>query len=277
MTASETAERWLIHWGGRSDAPVRFFCLPYAGGNAAAYRQWSALAVRLDALLAAIELPGHGRRVGECAKIEISEVAEALASVIDRPYILFGHSLGARLGFEVCRYLRDRGHRLPLRLIVSGTPGPRLSRIGAGDSRLPDKEFIARVQAMGGTPAAILSDPELAELFLPTLRSDFAWGDAYQYRPAPLLTCPISAFAGAADPDAPASQVAEWQHETTGNFRFRVLPGNHFFLHSSADALFDGICADLPERPARCTRKLEPTGHTGPTVRGEGTGSWLTW
>ena len=244
MTAPDSD--WLVHSGGPPDAPARFLCLPYAGGTAAAYRQWSELASRLNVLLSAIELPGHGRRVGERPEINISQVAQALGAVLDRPYILFGHSLGARLGFEICRYLRDSGHPQPLRLIVSGTPGPRLRRIGVGDSLLPDSEFIARVRGMGGTPAAILADQELAELFIPTLRSDFAWGDAYKYQSAPLLTCPISAFAGTADPEAPPDQVATWRDETTGSFRLHVVEGDHFFLHSGAATVFGHICADLP-------------------------------
>jgi surfactin synthase thioesterase subunit len=114
---------------------------------------------------------------------------------------------------------------------------------------------------MGGTPAAILDDPELRELFLPTIRAGFAWGDDYRYRPAPPLTCPLSAFAGAADPEAPADDVAAWSTETTGRFTLHVLDGGHFFLHDRFGELADLLVQDLPElrdvadRPGRRPRR----------------------
>jgi surfactin synthase thioesterase subunit len=247
--------RWFVPLRRRDEPAALLFCLPYAGGSAAAFRQWTALLDRLDIEVLAVELPGHGRRIGESPRLDVAEIAAALAAAVDRPYVLFGHSLGARLAFEVCRHLRDRGSPEPVRLCVSGTPGPRLDRVGRGDSRLPDADFVTRVQRMGGTPAAVLGDPELRALFLPVVRSDFAWGDDYEYRPGPPLTCPISAFAGAADPEAPPDQVATWAAETTGPTRLHIVDGDHFFLQSHFSELADALVADLPDLHARPVRQ----------------------
>jgi len=239
--------RWFLRPAPRADAAAKLFCLPYAGGTAATFRRWAALADRLDVDVHAVELPGHGRRLGEPAAIDADAVADALAAAIDRPYVIFGHSLGARLAFEVSRRLRDGGAAEPVRLYVSGSPGPRLPRVGIGDSRLPPAEFTARVARMGGTPAAILADRELRELFLPTIRADFAWGDGYRYRPAPPLSCPLSAFAATADPEAPVGQVATWSTETTGPFALHRFDGDHFFLHDRFAELADTLVRELPE------------------------------
>jgi medium-chain acyl-[acyl-carrier-protein] hydrolase len=77
---------------------LRFFCIPYAGGNAAAFRGWP------DGLPEAIEVwavqpPGRGVRLGEMvySRIEpfIRDLSEAMALILDLPYALFGHSFGA--------------------------------------------------------------------------------------------------------------------------------------------------------------------------------------
>lgn len=242
-----TGNEWFLRLGRRDNPAALLFCLPYAGGSAASFRDWSTLAARLDVEVLAVELPGHGRRVGDPPVLDVDEISAAIAATVDRPYVVFGHSLGARLAFEVCRQLCQREQREPLRLCVSGTPGPRLDRIGVGDSRLPDAALLARVEQMGGTPATVLRDPELRALFLPVIRADFVWGDTYRYRPGPPLRCPISAFAGSADLEAPVDQMATWAAETTGPFRMHVLDGDHFFLHSQYNALADALVSNLPE------------------------------
>jgi surfactin synthase thioesterase subunit len=246
------AQHLLLRLNLHDTAAVRVFCLPYAGGSATAFREWIALSDRLDAEVLAVELPGHGRRIGEPPQLRVEELGDALAAEIDRPYVVFGHSLGARLGFELCRYIRDAGGPEPLRLFVSGSVGPRLPRVGRGDSTLPDDEFIHRVTGMGGTPAAVLNNPELRELLLPIIRSDFAWGDRYAYVPGPLLRCPITAFAGTTDQEATQPQVATWEKETSGAFRLRVVEGGHFFLHTRLPEIVDAMARDLhPTVPER--------------------------
>jgi surfactin synthase thioesterase subunit len=241
------ADRLVARFRPSRTAALKVFCLPYAGGSAAAFREWAVLGDHLDVEVFALELPGHGRRVGECPELDVVRLADELAADIDRPYAVFGHSLGARLGFELTRNLRDAGVPEPVRLFVSGSGGPRYPRVGRGDSALPDVDFVRRVAGMGGTPAAVLGDPELRELFLPVIRSDFAWGDDYEYVPGPLLTCPITAFAGSEDPEAPPEQVDGWAAETTGDFRLVVLPGGHFFLHDQQTALLAAVADSLGE------------------------------
>ncbi len=248
MTAARTrrGEPWPAAQPG-SEAAALLFCLPYAGGSASVFRSWpAALAGRLDAEVLPVELPGHGRRIGEPPGLDVPGLAAQMAERIDRPYVVMGHSLGARLGFELCRALRDLGVAAPERLIVSGSPAPRLPRVGLGDSQLPDEEFIDRVTRMGGTPAALFEDPETRELFLPVMRSDFAWGDAYRYREAEPLVCGISAFAGSSDAEAPPEQMAGWEQETSGDFRLHAFEGGHFFLNTQRPALLDALVADLP-------------------------------
>ncbi|HEX3482642.1 MAG TPA: alpha/beta fold hydrolase [Kofleriaceae bacterium] len=219
--------------GRLADAAMRVFCLPHAGGSASAYRAWSG-----DAELAIqpVQPPGREGRFREPAYTRMSDyvadLADAIAPLVERPYGLLGHSLGALVAFELARALRDRGRAAPRRLLVSGCPGPRMPRRQLHD--LPEPALIAALQRMGGLAPEVLANRDLLDLVLPIVRADFEVADRYGYAPGPLLSCPITALVGTDDPVASAADAAAWADETSGPFRLHELPGDHFFLHTAA-------------------------------------------
>ncbi|MFE5328115.1 thioesterase II family protein [Embleya sp. NPDC056575] len=237
---------WVTSPRPRPDADLRLYCLPYAGAGASAFRDWPAA---LDALgsfeVAPIQYPGRETRLREPPHIDIDAMAAAVAASIDRPYAVFGHSIGGRLAFELCRRLRDLDAPPPVRLFASGCPAPQYPPAAIRDSDLPDDEFIARIEGMGSLPAEVVADPELRELVLPVLRSDFAMVDDYIYLARPPLPHPVSAFVGDADPEATEATAAGWREQTTADFALHVLPGDHFFLHSARSTLLTTLAREL--------------------------------
>lgn len=231
----------------RPGADVRLFCLPYAGGSASVFRAWpKAFGPRVEVV--AVQLPGREQRIRERPAVEPEQVASAIARATDRPYAIFGHSMGGRLGFEVIRILRAGGRPLPVRFYPSGANpphgGPSTGPL-TGLSTVDDEEFGARLVAAGGVPAEVVAEQELFALFLPVLRVDFAWVDGYTYTEGPPLPVPITAFAGEADPVARASRVPGWREHTTESFTQHTLPGGHFFLHDRLPEMSALIEADL--------------------------------
>ena len=109
------------------NALIRVFCFSYAGGGASTFRSWPR-----DASLGVVpvQLPGRENRMGEAPLTSMSEVveqvAEAMKPWIGTPYALFGHSLGARIAFEVARFMRLHGESLPIHLFVSGSRSPEI-------------------------------------------------------------------------------------------------------------------------------------------------------
>lgn len=212
-------------------AVAQLFCLPFAGGGAAAFRAWSAgLPASIELL--PVHLPGRERRIADDPDFTIAEVADAIAERADRPYGIYGHSMGGRLAFEVIRHLRREGKALPVLLAVGGTRAPDLPPEGAltGVSRLPDDEMFAALTDAGGTPAELLEHRELMTLFAPMIRSDFRRLDDYVYVDEPPLPVPIMAFHGTADDLVDVAAVTAWQRHTTAGFEVREVPGGHFFL-----------------------------------------------
>ena len=255
-TAASTASPWLPTARLRPNAPARLFCLPYAGAGASVFRGWADLLPQLDVL--PVQLPGRENRIGEAPTVDVDALASALAPFTDRPYAVFGHSFGARLGFELCRNLVAGGAPAPRWLFVSGFHAPQLPRLAPPASLLPEDEFIARVSRLGGTPPEIFQDPDMRALALPVLRSDLAYADDYVYQPQPALPCPLTVFAGEDDTETRLDDLHAWREHTASAFAARVLPGDHFFLHSARRRLLASIAADLATGPLPVSRISVP-------------------
>jgi surfactin synthase thioesterase subunit/phosphopantetheinyl transferase len=196
-----------------------------------------------------VQLPGREARLAEPPDIDVAALARAIvARASGRPFALFGHSMGARLAFEAARQMRRDGAPGPVRLFASGCRPPHLDVPLTRLAGLPDDELCARIVAMGGTPPAALAHPELRELVLPAIRSDFAMVEAYRYRLEPPLDVPIVVLAGADDPEAAAAEMTGWSAHTAAWTRLYTLPGDHFFLHSAQADVLGRIAAETPDQ-----------------------------
>ena len=245
--------RWLPGPDPGPDAEVRLFCLPYAGGGAGAFRGWARLAPPHVAVCP-VELPGRGTRLAEPAHRRLSLLVRALAAglapALDRPYALFGHSLGALLACELTRVFAADG-RPPVHLFVSGAAAPAVPRTRPAVHAAPDEDVLAELRSLNGTPPELLADEELMGLMLPTLRADFAVLETYEHRPGPPLPVPITAFGGSADPAVPPAALTGWRRESAVGARVHVLPGDHFFLHDAAAEVAAAVAGALgPARAA---------------------------
>ncbi|WP_425569422.1 thioesterase II family protein [Nonomuraea salmonea] len=90
---------------------------------------------------------------------------------------------------------------------------------------------------MGGTDRRLVDDERLRPVLLPALRADFTMHETYRYTPDEPLDCPVTAFAGSHDDDAPVEDVLGWREQTGGTFRLEVLDGGHFFIASERERL----------------------------------------
>jgi surfactin synthase thioesterase subunit len=249
--------QWFGRTTGRSDAELILFCLPYSGGGASIFRNWPrALPSAVD--VAAVRLPGREGRIAEPHSLSPNAIARAIAARADRPYAIYGHSLGARLGFEVIRELRRIETAQPV-LFYAAACGPPDSRDPLARSvELPDDEFLSALIGRVSAPAELRDEPDLRELLLPVLRGDFEWINRYEYQPEPALDVPLVALAGAADPASGPLSMLRWSRHTTAAFRLHTLAGGHFFLRTAADHLISLLTEDLdlaniaaPGRPRR--------------------------
>jgi surfactin synthase thioesterase subunit len=249
-------DRWWL--GGSSGHPAesradfRLLCLPYAGGGAAAFREWHRAAPP-GVEVYALELPGRGSRLSETPFRRLGPLVRAVADsvewALDRPYALFGHSMGGLLAFELTRALRRRGAPPPQHLFVSAAAPPGTRPTQPPLHCAPDHEVKERLRTLGGTPPVLLDNDELMDLVLPTLRADFSVLETYEYADEPPLPVPITAFGGLADRVVPPSALVGWRRESSEGARVRLFPGDHFFVNSAVAEVTGAVARVLGPRP----------------------------
>jgi medium-chain acyl-[acyl-carrier-protein] hydrolase len=226
----------------RTAAPsrrVRLFCLPFAGGNAGLYRAWQA-AMPPDIEVCPVELPGRGLRFREPASDSMDALCMALAPAIEAleqvPCALFGHSMGARIAFELSKRLSTR----IVHLFVSASAPPDAS-MDCKLAHLTDEMFMRALRKLGGTPTEVLANQELMELALPTLRADFRLLERYAARAGERAPCSITAIAADDDPRLTLESAGAWAPFSGGDFRLVKVSGGHFFLDSAREIVVHEI------------------------------------
>lgn len=248
---------WLPYAQANPSATLRLFCFPYAGGSALIYRSW-AKHLPPGVEVCPVQLPGRGNRMRERPFTKLNELVPALADglrpCLDKPFALFGHSMGALIGLELARELRRRGGPAPEHLFVSGRTAPQLGKLDENLYDLPEPELIEELRRLNGTPPEVLAHPELMELMLPILRADFSICDTYEYADEPPLSCPVTAFGGLGDTGVPRPTLEAWAAQTVASFSVRMLPGDHFFIHENEAALLALLARELHQLLVRCAR-----------------------
>ena len=239
---------------------MNLICFSHAGGAASTFRLWSAgLPDWLEVW--AVQLPGHGSRWSEppirTIPALVDELIPVLSPCLRRPFALFGHSMGAVLASEIARSLKERAGVVPRHLFVSSRRSPNMQASETDLHTLPDAELIEEVvRRYGGVPSELLNEPELLALLIPALRADLAALETFRPSNGDRLPCPISAYGGTQDPAVSRSDLEAWRDQTTGSFRVRVFPGDHFYLDTQRVALLTDLSATMtpilrdPRQPA---------------------------
>ena len=143
------SNKWFITFKQQKNPYIRIFCFHYGGGSASIFRKWSKNILE-EVELVAIQLPGREERFNEPLVNNISQVIDNLIfnfkQYSDKPFILFGHSIGALIAFEFAHTLRQRKMLQPKHLIVSGTKAPQVPLKKQHIHELPKKQFIEELK-----------------------------------------------------------------------------------------------------------------------------------
>jgi len=229
--------KWFVIPKPNINADLQLICFPYAGGSASTFLPWiKNLPVNVELII--IQAPGRGARMGELAYSDmqalIEDLIKIIPSVLNKPYILFGHSLGSRIAFELMNQLKTLNHALPQHFIASGSRGPHHKCMKEPIYDLPHHEFIEELKHLNGTPQAVLENKELMELFLPLLKADFEIADRYCYTGKVRFNCPISVFGGEDDVEICLSKLNSWGDFFETDAEVHMFPENHFFIDSQS-------------------------------------------
>jgi acyl transferase domain-containing protein len=230
-TLVSAPQPWVRCLQPNPQARLRLFCLPYAGSGAAIYRTWAnALPATIE--LCAIQLPGREDRLHEPAYRQwsalIAALVEGIHPYLDKPFAIFGHSMGALLGYEVACALHQQHNVQPSHLLVSAHRAPQIVGQSTYRSRW---ELLEDLYRQAGVDDALRQESDLMTMSKEVFSADLDLSKSYRYRPSPPLTCPLTVLGGSEDAICSPEALEAWRDHTTGPFTLHWLPGNHFFIH----------------------------------------------
>ncbi|MCH0561809.1 thioesterase [Streptomyces sp. MUM 136J] len=237
------------------DPALRLLLFHHAGGSHIAYRDW----VRhfpADWEICLFEAPGRGRLHRQPLLPTVDglvrwtlQPGSGVRPLLDRPFAVFGHSLGAMAAYEFTRLLAAEGLPEPRWLGISAARPPHAGPAAVTRrSHLPPSGLKAALLKMGGTSQAVLDEPELWSLFEPVLRNDFR--AAEEWAPdtgLPRLTVPVSVYGGLSDPAVGTELLDGWAEWTEPWLGSTLFPGEHFYFLPDPRPLVDRIVAAVRE------------------------------
>ncbi|MFF7239081.1 alpha/beta fold hydrolase [Streptomyces collinus] len=222
-TSPEMAAPWL-------------FCFHHAGAGVSSFARWQR-DLGDAAEVVPVLLPGRGPRsreprITDAAEL-MGELQELILPLLDRPYLLYGHSLGGLVAHALTLALEKDGLHPPARLVVGAVPPPHLRNLLVRSADLADRQLLELLVDLDAIPAeAAGRDVALwRRRVVPALRDDLRLAESLCRAGAGTrLRTPLTALAGRDDPISPLADMAEWADYTDAGFRLQTLPGGHFFV-----------------------------------------------
>ncbi|MEV0619362.1 alpha/beta fold hydrolase [Nonomuraea sp. NPDC050404] len=235
MTAQRVQDTTVIRPAPRPAATRQLVCLGFCGGGTGPYRAWTSV-LDQGTDLALVCYPGReGRFAERFARTWdelVEDATEAVLSAADRPYLLFGHSMGGWMAFDVVTRIERRGGPLPYALVVSSCNAP--NRGLTERDRFPsfadsDSALLDWMKTIGLLPAYVRADPGLLEMAYELMRADIRVRDTYRYTPGATTGVPVQVLWGRDDQVIEPAVAEQWRQVCDGDFRCDSLPGGHFY------------------------------------------------
>jgi len=211
---------------------LNVIAIPFAGGDRYSYRHFQTYlgsAINWHT----IELPGRGIRKKEEIPENFERMAESLITqaepIMNRgPFGLFGHSMGALLGYHLALMLHEKNMPQPVWAFFTGFGAPGFKKKNP-ISHLDSDQFWNRVASQNGVPISVLNSKELRDYFEPVLRHDFTALEKYcnNFTESFVLTCPLYLRRGTEESITDMEFMA-WQKFCTKPIDQQTYEGDHF-------------------------------------------------
>ncbi|WP_440712830.1 thioesterase II family protein [Gordonia sp. FQ] len=226
-----------FHRPGTPEAPL-LLVFPHAGSGASSYRGLSGrVSSRYE--VAVMQYPGRQDRGREPAATDLTALAaeafaEYSARFAGRPVVVFGHSMGAIVGFEFTRLARDAG--APVTMLVASAATAPGKVVDLPRHPTDDDSLLAHLGVLQGTGGAVLGDAALMRMALPVLRADYAAFDTYTCPETVRVDVPIRVIGGADDQVIAPYLLHGWSAHAD-DVTVTVVDGGHFHLDEHPETL----------------------------------------
>ena len=154
--------------------------------------------------------------------------------------------MGGIIAYELAYKIRDNNLPEPFHIFISGRGAPHVpDKDDEQYHLLPDDEFREKIVELGGTPKEFFDHPELLEVLLPMLKSDFKIAETYKHNgEVKPLSYDITVFIGK-DEEVSAEQMHGWREHTGKVCSIYYFEGEHFFIHEQTEKIVNIINTTL--------------------------------
>lgn len=231
---------------------LTLLCFSYAGGSSAFYSRWGKLLPGIRVV--PVEIPGHGTEHQIAPLVSSAGLLDFLMSryghFCTEPFVLFGHSLGARIAFEFLHALEQMHGLEAQRLFISGCLAPDRFALAMGicGHDLSDSSLLQMLACLGGTPPELMANLQLMKAALPIIRADFHLAIDLSKSPAACIAAPINLLLGNQDQVTNLFEdYPSWARHTSRGCEVSVIDGDHFFIRSRTNAVIRLVAEKLME------------------------------
>lgn len=213
---------------------VKIIALLYAGGSYYSYRSLEQL-IPNNFHWITLELPGRGTRMSECLSVDFDFIINDLFKQVTHEihgveYIIYGHSLGAILGYEIAKKMQNSKYHQPNLLFFTGSGSPEFDpkeRI----SNCNKDFFWKKIINYGGIPNELINNAEVLDFLEPIIRADFGLRENYKFGvEKEVLNIPIFVRVGTREIEITDMKLMGWQKLTNVPINASKIEGNHFFI-----------------------------------------------
>lgn len=228
---------WLSVPKPKPDAKIRLLCFPYAGGLKEIYMPWTAKVddnVELVIIQYPGHLPGNNEVRFEDMELLVKELLPQLDSVFDKPYALYGHSMGCRVILKLIESIYKSQKTLPYYIFLAANKPLHMSVVQPPIQHLTIDEAVKVIKHFNILPDEITDNKDILEMILPIYISDFKLLDSFSIDTKIFpLHIPICCFSGIDDNLAYPKDMKEWERYTDAGFEVVELKDKHYFINNN--------------------------------------------
>ena len=179
-----------------------------------------------------VQLPGRENRIDEAPASDLIDAVECIGSAYlesraaNRPVMVFGHSMGGVIGFELVRSLQAKGIA-PEAIVMSSSTPPTPRNTSAKLSQAQLKQLLLNYDSDN---QSVVDNEELFESLVSVLQSDFSMLRSHEIATGTQLEdIEGHLLSGSEDPVVSSSSVARWERHFDGCSTTTTLKGGHHF------------------------------------------------